>query len=102
MGIPLLAGSGFARLRDEATPAQAIVNEEFVRRFVGAGEPIGRRLTVAQRRRFHDPFLNFPRRAERVHCERRTDTRSRQNGHAAAPRTDPRQSRERRTDSDSP
>jgi len=44
MGIPLLAGSDFADLRDAALPAQVIVNEEFVRRFVGSGEAIGRRV----------------------------------------------------------
>jgi putative ABC transport system permease protein len=42
MGIPLLAGSDFVELLDEQAPAQAIVNQEFVRRFVGAGEAIGR------------------------------------------------------------
>jgi putative ABC transport system permease protein len=44
MGIPFRAGRDFADLGDERTPAQAIVNEEFVRRFLDGGEPIGRRL----------------------------------------------------------
>lgn len=44
MGIPMVAGADFADLADEKTPAQAIVNEEFVRRFVGGGEPVGRQL----------------------------------------------------------
>ena len=44
MGIPMRAGSDFVNLDDAAAPPQAIVNEEFVRRFVGGGEPIGRRL----------------------------------------------------------
>jgi putative ABC transport system permease protein len=44
MGIPMQAGSDFVSLDNAAAPAQAIVNEEFVRRFVGSGEPIGRRL----------------------------------------------------------
>jgi predicted permease len=44
MGIPLLAGNDLADLRDDALPPQVIVNEEFVRRFVGAGEAIGRRV----------------------------------------------------------
>lgn len=44
MGIPMRAGSDFADLNDAAMPAQAIVNEEFVRRFIGGAEPIGRRL----------------------------------------------------------
>jgi putative ABC transport system permease protein len=44
MGIPLVAGTDFADLRDTATPPQAIVNEEFVRRFLDGREPLGRRL----------------------------------------------------------
>jgi putative ABC transport system permease protein len=44
MGIPMRAGSDFADLDDSSAPPQAIVNEEFVRRFVGGAEPIGRRL----------------------------------------------------------
>jgi predicted permease len=44
MRIPILRGADFAELGDAAAPAQAIVNEEFVRQFVGNGEPIGRRV----------------------------------------------------------
>jgi predicted permease len=44
MGIPMEAGVDFASLDNASAPAQAIVNEEFVRRFVGNAEPIGRRL----------------------------------------------------------
>ncbi|OLC79354.1 MAG: hypothetical protein AUH72_14550 [Acidobacteria bacterium 13_1_40CM_4_65_8] len=44
MGIPMRAGTDFADLNDATTPPQAIVNEEFVRRFIGGAEPIGRRL----------------------------------------------------------
>jgi predicted permease len=44
MGIPLTAGRDFAELRDASAPPQAIVNEEFVRRYLDGGEPIGRRL----------------------------------------------------------
>ena len=44
MGIALDAGSDFAGLRDEAAPSQAIVNQEFVRRFLAGAEPLGRRL----------------------------------------------------------
>jgi predicted permease len=40
MGIALRAGRDFADLRDASAPPQAIVNEEFVRRFVGGSEPI--------------------------------------------------------------
>jgi hypothetical protein len=44
MGIPLRAGQDFAAFEDAAAPAQAIVNEEFVRRFLPDAEPLGRRL----------------------------------------------------------
>jgi predicted permease len=44
MGIPLEKGADFADLADAAAPPQAIVNEEFVRRFVGDAEPLGRRI----------------------------------------------------------
>ena len=44
MGIPLVAGADFVDLRDASAPAQAIVNQEFVRRFLDGAEPIGRRL----------------------------------------------------------
>jgi predicted permease len=44
MRIPIIAGRDFAELGDPAAPAQVIVNQEFVRRFVGEGESIGRRL----------------------------------------------------------
>lgn len=46
MGIPLVAGRDFADLPDATAPAQAIVNAEFVRRFVEDREPIGRRIRV--------------------------------------------------------
>jgi predicted permease len=42
MGIPMRAGLGFADLRDVKAPPQAVVNEEFVRRYVETGEPLGR------------------------------------------------------------
>lgn len=44
MGIPLLQGTDFAAFTDPAKPAQAIVNEEFVRRYLTGLEPLGRRL----------------------------------------------------------
>lgn len=44
MGIPIVSGNDFAPLTDVAAPRQVIVNEEFVRRFVSPGEPIGRQL----------------------------------------------------------
>jgi putative ABC transport system permease protein len=44
MGIPLLEGTDFADMRDKAAPAQAIVNEEFVRRYLNGANAIGRRI----------------------------------------------------------
>jgi len=44
MGVPVIRGQDFAPLEDKATPPQAIVNEEFVRRFLPGGEPLGRQL----------------------------------------------------------
>jgi len=44
MGIPILAGADFAAMEDTATPAQVIVNEEFVRRYIAPSDPLGRRL----------------------------------------------------------
>jgi ABC-type antimicrobial peptide transport system permease subunit len=49
MGIPLRAGRDFAAFDDVAAPRQAIVNEEFVRRFVPDGEPLGRRIESRDR-----------------------------------------------------
>ena len=43
MRIPIVAGSDFAPLTDASSPRQAIVNEEFVRRFVPGGQALGRR-----------------------------------------------------------
>jgi predicted permease len=42
MAIPLLVGNDFAEMRDKAAPAQAIVNEEFVRRYLNGADAIGR------------------------------------------------------------
>src|SRR5467141_67253 len=44
MAIPLLEGNDFAEMGDRATPAQAIVNEEFVRRYLNGAVAIGRRI----------------------------------------------------------
>ena len=49
MGIPQLAGSGFTALSDATTAPQAIVNEEFVRRFFSDAAPIGRRFRANDR-----------------------------------------------------
>jgi predicted permease len=46
MAIPLLAGSDFAPLGDQTQPAQAIVNQAFVGRYLDGGEPLGRRVTI--------------------------------------------------------
>src|SRR5260370_4620946 len=44
MRISLLEGSDFAEMGDRAAPAQAIVNEEFVRRYLNGADAIGRGL----------------------------------------------------------
>jgi len=44
LAIPLLEGNDFAKMGDRAAPAQAIVNEEFVRRYLNGADAIGRRL----------------------------------------------------------
>jgi predicted permease len=44
MGLPLVAGTDFADLRDVAAPLQAVVNVEFVRRYLDGANAIGRRL----------------------------------------------------------
>jgi ABC-type antimicrobial peptide transport system permease subunit len=49
MGIPMLSGRDFADLTDGAAPPQAIVNEEFVRRYLDGGEPLGRQIRYGSR-----------------------------------------------------
>jgi predicted permease len=49
MGIPFRRGTDFADLGDVAAPPQAIVNEEFVRRFLDGAEAVGRRLRAGGR-----------------------------------------------------
>jgi predicted permease len=44
MGIPLLDGADFADLADRVAPPQAIVNEQFVHRYLPGVQPLGRRL----------------------------------------------------------
>jgi len=44
MAISLLEGNDFAEMRDKTAPAQAIVNEEFVRRYLNGADAIGRSL----------------------------------------------------------
>jgi predicted permease len=50
MGIPMRAGTDFVDLADTAAPAQVIVNEEFVRRFLADAEPLGRAIVSRDRR----------------------------------------------------
>jgi hypothetical protein len=47
MGIPLRQGDDFADLKDRSTAPQGIVNDAFVRRFIGGGEAIGRHIDAA-------------------------------------------------------
>jgi putative ABC transport system permease protein len=47
MDIAFVEGGDFANLRDSAAPLQAIVNEEFVRRYVEHGGALGRRIDTA-------------------------------------------------------
>jgi predicted permease len=49
MGIPLLEGNDFAEMRDKAAPSQAIVDEEFVRRYLNGADAIGRSLQARAR-----------------------------------------------------
>jgi len=44
VGTPLLAGRGILSSDDDDAPAVVVVNEEFVRRFVGEGNPLGRQV----------------------------------------------------------
>jgi putative ABC transport system permease protein len=44
MGIPLVEGNDFTDMRDRVAPAQAIVNEEFVRRYLDGADAISRRI----------------------------------------------------------
>jgi predicted permease len=49
MGLALVDGKDFAELGDRTAAPQAIVNEAFVSRYLGTGQPLGRRLRVGQR-----------------------------------------------------
>jgi predicted permease len=44
MGIAIVSGEDFAPMTDAAAPPQAIVNEEFVRRYIAPADAIGRQL----------------------------------------------------------
>jgi putative ABC transport system permease protein len=49
MGIAFVAGRDFTDLTDVTTAPQAIVNDAFVRRFLGNAEPLGRRISARGR-----------------------------------------------------
>jgi predicted permease len=49
MGLPMLSGADFAPLRDAAAPPQAIVNQEFARRYTRERDPVGLRLDTRGR-----------------------------------------------------
>jgi len=49
MAIPLVAGTDFVSLDDTAAPPQAVVNEEFVRRYLDRAQPLGRRVELGGR-----------------------------------------------------
>ena len=49
IGISIVAGHDFAELSDPGAPMQAVVNEEFVRRFIKSGQPVGRRIQSRDR-----------------------------------------------------
>jgi predicted permease len=44
MAIPLVEGTDFADMRDKSAPPQAIVTEEFARRYLNGADAIGRRI----------------------------------------------------------
>jgi predicted permease len=46
LGIPLLAGRDLAERDDAGAPKVAVVNEAFVKRYFGSGNPIGRRFMI--------------------------------------------------------
>ena len=46
MGIPLLTGRGFTDADTNATPLVLIVNQAFIRKYIGAGQPIGKLVHV--------------------------------------------------------
>jgi predicted permease len=49
MGIPMLTGHDFTDLTDQTAPMQAVVNQEFVRRFLKDGGAIGRSIQSRDR-----------------------------------------------------
>lgn len=49
MGIALVAGADFVDLGDTAAAPQAVINEEFVRRYLGEGAVLGRSIAIGSR-----------------------------------------------------
>jgi macrolide transport system ATP-binding/permease protein len=49
MGIPFREGRDFVPLADTAAPAEAVVNEAFVARFIAPAPPLGRRIDSGER-----------------------------------------------------
>ncbi len=49
MGLPILAGTDFADLRDAAAPPQVVVNDAFIRRYLGGADALGRRVKIRGR-----------------------------------------------------
>jgi len=69
MKIQLLEGPGFVSLNNTTVDPQIVVNQEYVRRFVAAGEPIGRQFNIngtryavagVVRNSFYDAFGEAP------------------------------------------
>jgi len=50
MNIALMKGTDFVDLSDTNAAPQAIVNQEFVRRYIGNAEPLGRHIELGKRR----------------------------------------------------
>jgi ABC-type antimicrobial peptide transport system permease subunit len=46
MGLPIVAGTDFAPLRDTAAPLQAVVNQEFARRYAAGRSVLGLRIAT--------------------------------------------------------
>jgi predicted permease len=52
MGIPLLTGRGFTDSDTNATPPVLIVNQAFIRKYIGAGQPLGKLVHVMPEPRY--------------------------------------------------
>src|SRR5207244_1995908 len=50
MGIPLVLGRTIGESDTAASPSVAVVNQEFVRQFLGSGNPLGLRIGLGDRR----------------------------------------------------